>query len=208
MHDLRVRIRQRPAHVALLVADRRGGRYLRNLADTFSRHFYALDGHQPIVSTAPLTARSGTACGDHDDDGRLPDLDGARNGTVYIGHPDEPVLGRWHDARTDDMAATLDLLLRPNISTEAYHSGCRMITDLGYNPLHTDLCHTMPRIDDANASRFLTHFALLVDQSARRCRDRRATDRRRTARGHPAGNDARAVTCPTDRRQRQPILTN
>ncbi|ALX12653.1 helix-turn-helix transcriptional regulator [Burkholderia cepacia JBK9] len=34
------------------VADRRGGRYLRDVADTYARHFYALDGNQQIVSTA------------------------------------------------------------------------------------------------------------------------------------------------------------
>jgi len=34
------------------VADHRGGRYLRDVADTYARHFYALDGNQKIVSTA------------------------------------------------------------------------------------------------------------------------------------------------------------
>ncbi|AOJ24181.1 MULTISPECIES: helix-turn-helix transcriptional regulator [Burkholderia] len=34
------------------VADHRGGRYLRDVADTYARHFYALDGNQPIVSAA------------------------------------------------------------------------------------------------------------------------------------------------------------
>ncbi|WP_175901973.1 helix-turn-helix transcriptional regulator [Burkholderia seminalis] len=34
------------------VADRRGGRYLRDVAETYARHFYALDGNQPIVSAA------------------------------------------------------------------------------------------------------------------------------------------------------------
>lgn len=34
------------------VADHRGGRYLRDVADTYARHFYALDGNQTIVSTA------------------------------------------------------------------------------------------------------------------------------------------------------------
>lgn len=34
------------------VADHRGGRYLRDLADTYARDFYALDGNQQIVSTA------------------------------------------------------------------------------------------------------------------------------------------------------------
>ncbi|ARF86198.1 LuxR C-terminal-related transcriptional regulator [Burkholderia cenocepacia] len=36
----------------LSVADHRGGRYLRDVADTYARHFYALDGNQPIVSAA------------------------------------------------------------------------------------------------------------------------------------------------------------
>lgn len=34
------------------VADHRGGRYLRDVADTYARHFYALDGNQTIVSAA------------------------------------------------------------------------------------------------------------------------------------------------------------
>ncbi|VWD44366.1 helix-turn-helix transcriptional regulator [Burkholderia contaminans] len=36
----------------LSVADHRGGRYLRDVADTYARHFYALDGNQTIVSSA------------------------------------------------------------------------------------------------------------------------------------------------------------
>ncbi|WP_241290582.1 helix-turn-helix transcriptional regulator [Burkholderia stabilis] len=39
------------------VADHRGGRYLRDIADTYARHFYALDGNQQIVSTAPRGTR-------------------------------------------------------------------------------------------------------------------------------------------------------
>lgn len=34
------------------VADHRGGRFLRDVADTYARLFYALDGNQPIVSGA------------------------------------------------------------------------------------------------------------------------------------------------------------
>lgn len=34
------------------VADHRGGRYLRDVAETYARHFYALDGNQTIVSGA------------------------------------------------------------------------------------------------------------------------------------------------------------
>ncbi|QCP53062.1 helix-turn-helix transcriptional regulator [Trinickia violacea] len=34
------------------VADHRGGRYLRDVADTYTRHYYALDGNQTIISAA------------------------------------------------------------------------------------------------------------------------------------------------------------
>jgi len=34
----------------LSVADHRGGRYLRDVADTYARHFYGLDGNQRIVT--------------------------------------------------------------------------------------------------------------------------------------------------------------
>ncbi|MBF5011781.1 helix-turn-helix transcriptional regulator [Burkholderia pseudomultivorans] len=39
------------------VADHRGGRYLRDVADTYARHFYALDGNQTIVSSAQRRTR-------------------------------------------------------------------------------------------------------------------------------------------------------
>jgi DNA-binding CsgD family transcriptional regulator len=35
------------------VADRRGGRFLRDVADVYSKLFYALDGNQNIVTTTP-----------------------------------------------------------------------------------------------------------------------------------------------------------
>jgi DNA-binding CsgD family transcriptional regulator len=35
------------------VADRRGGRFLRDVADVYSKLFYALDGNQNIVTNAP-----------------------------------------------------------------------------------------------------------------------------------------------------------
>ncbi len=48
----------RPRTVA--VADRRGGRFLRDVADVYSKLFYALDGNQQVVAAnAPLRARSG-----------------------------------------------------------------------------------------------------------------------------------------------------
>jgi len=34
------------------VADHCGGRYLRDVADTYARHFYSLDGNQKVISTA------------------------------------------------------------------------------------------------------------------------------------------------------------
>jgi DNA-binding CsgD family transcriptional regulator len=34
------------------VADHRGGRYLRDVADTYARHYYALDGNQKIISAS------------------------------------------------------------------------------------------------------------------------------------------------------------
>jgi DNA-binding CsgD family transcriptional regulator len=40
------------------VADRRGGRFLRDVADVYSKLFYVLDGNQPIITNTPA-ARSG-----------------------------------------------------------------------------------------------------------------------------------------------------
>jgi DNA-binding CsgD family transcriptional regulator len=42
------------------VADHRGGRFLRDVADVYSRLFYVLDGNQGIVTNTPA-AKSGTA---------------------------------------------------------------------------------------------------------------------------------------------------
>ncbi|MDR8051077.1 FAD-dependent oxidoreductase [Burkholderia cenocepacia] len=58
------------------------------------------------------------ACRGHDDDGRLFDMYGARDGTVYLVRPDGHVLGRWHDARADDVSAALDRALHPHASIE------------------------------------------------------------------------------------------
>lgn len=40
----------RPRTVA--VADRRGGRFLQDIADSYARHYYALDGNQKIIAPA------------------------------------------------------------------------------------------------------------------------------------------------------------
>lgn len=42
------------------VADHRGGRYLRDVADTYARHYYVLDGNQKIVS-APRPGKPGSS---------------------------------------------------------------------------------------------------------------------------------------------------
>jgi len=52
-----------------------------------------------------------------DDGGRLFDMYGARDGTVNLGRTDEHVLGRWQDARSDDVAAALERALRLHAST-------------------------------------------------------------------------------------------
>lgn len=41
----------RPRTVA--VADRRGGRFLQDIADSYARHYYALDGNQRVIAPAP-----------------------------------------------------------------------------------------------------------------------------------------------------------
>ncbi|QAU34184.1 helix-turn-helix transcriptional regulator [Janthinobacterium sp. 17J80-10] len=41
------------------VADRRGGRFLRDVADVYSKLFYVLDGNQGIVSSAPAAKPGG-----------------------------------------------------------------------------------------------------------------------------------------------------
>ncbi|MCA8422023.1 FAD-dependent oxidoreductase [Burkholderia seminalis] len=78
------------------------------------------DAHVPftLVTLARQARPRHPACAGHDDDGRLFDLYGARDGTVYLVRPDGHVLGRWHDARADDLAAALDRALHPPTSTE------------------------------------------------------------------------------------------
>jgi hypothetical protein len=50
VHRLRLRVNNRPRTVS--VADHRGGRFLSNVADTYAKTFYALDGNQTIISSA------------------------------------------------------------------------------------------------------------------------------------------------------------
>ncbi|WP_069706120.1 FAD-dependent oxidoreductase [Burkholderia seminalis] len=78
------------------------------------------DAHVPftLVTLARQARPRHPACAGHDDDGRLFDLYGARDDTVYLVRPDGHVLGRWHDARADDLAAALDRALHPPTSTE------------------------------------------------------------------------------------------
>ncbi|OBV38867.1 helix-turn-helix transcriptional regulator [Janthinobacterium psychrotolerans] len=47
----------RPRTVA--VADRRGGRFLQDIADSYARHYYALDGNQSVI--APASSRQDCA---------------------------------------------------------------------------------------------------------------------------------------------------
>ena len=71
-----------------------------------------------LVTLARYAAPRQTACGGRDDDGRLFDRYGARDGTVYLVRPDGHVLGRWHDARASDITAALERALRPGASTD------------------------------------------------------------------------------------------
>ncbi|WP_431194809.1 hypothetical protein [Burkholderia cenocepacia] len=65
---------------------------------------------------------------------------------------------------TDDMPATLGLLLHPPTSTEADPSGYRMMLNIGYDTLYIDLCHTAPRIGDTmDAPRFVAPFRTASD---------------------------------------------
>ncbi|WP_239511296.1 hypothetical protein [Burkholderia sp. JP2-270] len=70
-----------------------------------------------LVALARHAAPRHPACVGHDD-GRLFDMYGARDGTVYLGRPAEHVCGRWQDARTDDVAAALERALRLHASTD------------------------------------------------------------------------------------------
>ncbi|WP_396330040.1 FAD-dependent oxidoreductase [Burkholderia anthina] len=58
------------------------------------------------------------ACRGYDADGRLFDLYGAREGTVYLVRPDGHVLGRWHDARADDLGSALEHALHSRTSSD------------------------------------------------------------------------------------------
>ncbi|UOB56414.1 hypothetical protein ACJ51O_04990 [Burkholderia pyrrocinia] len=71
-----------------------------------------------LVTLARHAALRQPACVGHDDDSRLFDMYGARDGTVNLGRTDEQVLDRWQDARTDDTAAALERALRPHASTD------------------------------------------------------------------------------------------
>ncbi len=71
-----------------------------------------------LVTLARHAAPRQPACGGHDDDGRLFDMYGARDGTVYLVRPDGHVLGRWHDACAGDVAAALERALHPCASTD------------------------------------------------------------------------------------------
>ncbi|WP_158683508.1 hypothetical protein [Burkholderia sp. BE12] len=102
----------------------------------------------PSTTTGRSNRRSrcaaARACGGQGDDGRRLDLDGAPNGSLYL------VPGRWHDAHTNNVVGTVDLpLLHPYTLTEVHPSGYRMMIHIGYDPLYTELGHTMPRIGEA-----------------------------------------------------------
>ncbi|KFG93012.1 FAD-dependent oxidoreductase [Burkholderia paludis] len=78
------------------------------------------DAHMPfaLVTLARHATPRQPACDGHDDLGRLFDMYGARDGTVYLVRPDGHVLGRWHDARADDVAAALERALHPDTPTD------------------------------------------------------------------------------------------
>ena len=67
-----------------------------------------------LVTLGRHAAPRQPACGGHDVDGRLFDLYGAREGTVYLVRPDGHVLGRWHGPCAGDLAAALDRALHPD----------------------------------------------------------------------------------------------
>lgn len=71
-----------------------------------------------LVTLARRAAPRYRACRGYDADGRLFDLYGAREGTVYLVRPDGHVLGRWHDARSDDLGNALDRALHPRTSSD------------------------------------------------------------------------------------------
>ncbi|MGU7813724.1 FAD-dependent oxidoreductase [Burkholderia sp. AW49-1] len=71
-----------------------------------------------LVTLARHAAPQHQRCGGYDADGRLFDLYGARDGTVYLVRPDGHVLGRWHDARVTDLSAALERALHPHMSAD------------------------------------------------------------------------------------------
>jgi 3-(3-hydroxy-phenyl)propionate hydroxylase len=71
-----------------------------------------------LVTLARHAAPQHPGRGGYDVDGRLFDLYGARDGTVYLVRPDGHVLGRWHDARTADLSAALERALHPHTSAD------------------------------------------------------------------------------------------
>lgn len=71
-----------------------------------------------LVTLARHAAPQHPGGGGYDVDGRLFDLYGAREGTVYLVRPDGHVLGRWHDARTTDLSAALERALHPHTSAD------------------------------------------------------------------------------------------
>ncbi|KVF76156.1 FAD-dependent oxidoreductase [Burkholderia sp. FL-7-2-10-S1-D7] len=71
-----------------------------------------------LVTLARHAAPQHPGRGGYDVDGRLFDLYGARDGTVYFVRPDGHVLGRWHDARTTDLSAALERALHPHTSAD------------------------------------------------------------------------------------------
>ncbi|KVK95936.1 FAD-dependent oxidoreductase [Burkholderia territorii] len=71
-----------------------------------------------LVTLARHAVPQHAGCGGHDADGRLFDMYGARDGTVYLVRPDGHVLGRWHDARPADLSAALTRALHPHPSAD------------------------------------------------------------------------------------------
>ncbi|RQR36839.1 FAD-dependent oxidoreductase [Burkholderia sp. Bp9142] len=71
-----------------------------------------------LVTLARHAAPQQTGCGGYDADGRLFDLYGARDGTVYLVRPDGHVLGRWRDARAADLSTALERALHPRTSAD------------------------------------------------------------------------------------------
>ncbi|MCA8090155.1 FAD-dependent oxidoreductase [Burkholderia anthina] len=71
-----------------------------------------------LVTLARRVAPRYRVCRGYDADGRLFDLYGAHEGTVYLVRPDGHVLGRWHDARADDLGNALDRALHRRTSSD------------------------------------------------------------------------------------------